>query len=82
MTQIPVGMSHDDLADLLVKLAQHVRQHDSLEGSIEWHWPSDDKPNPAPVEWPSDDNDVWVHGAVRVGNRDGQGGMLLLGHYR
>lgn len=75
---IPVGMSHDELADLLLDMSERVRSGDSYEGSIEYLLPDPDV-IPDGTGWPSPDVDAWVHGVYRRGNLAGQGGIRMIG---
>lgn len=73
---IPVGMSHDELADLLLDMSERVRRGDSYEGNIEYHFPEECTPEPG---WPDPMDDFWVRGVYRVGNLEGQGGVRMVG---
>jgi NTP pyrophosphatase (non-canonical NTP hydrolase) len=61
-------MSREELADILAALSARVRVGDSDEGSIEYLLADPDATHPHQVRT-----------AYRVGNRMGQGGMILLG---
>lgn len=67
---VPELMTYDQLADVLDDLAGRVRSGDSFEGSLAYTVPRD-LDSPADV--------VLVHGAFRVGNNAGQGGMRMFG---
>jgi hypothetical protein len=73
MRQVPVPMPTTELADLLAQLAEGVRTGDSLEGHIEWLLDYDEE---APKYGTSYH---MVQASFRVGNRQGQGGMEMLG---
>jgi hypothetical protein len=72
MSQHPVPMSLESLAEILAWLAEQVRDGDSLEGHFEWLLPDDGDDMPAGT-------DVVARGGFRVGNRMGQGGFRMLG---
>lgn len=59
-------MKAEDFAKFLRKLAEAVETGDSMEGSLQYTY--DDT---APFA-------MKIEAAVRTGNREGQGGMLLL----
>lgn len=61
-------MKAEEFAQFLRKLADAVESGDSLEGSLQYTY----------AEWPYQDHGMKIDAAVRTGNRDGQGGMLLL----
>lgn len=70
-------MSRDGLAALLVQLAERVRSGDSAEGHLEYLLPTpeDDERSgglPAP-------DMVMVQAGYRTGNRNGQGGFMMIG---
>lgn len=54
----------EDLAKLLRQLAEMVETGDSLEGSLQYTYHAS--------------GGVEVEAALRTGNREGQGGMLIL----
>lgn len=74
--QVPVAMPTDELADLLSQVAEAVGTGDSLEGWIQYSIPD-------PDDWPQVAADPrpmhMVIASIRTGNRNGQGGMILLG---
>lgn len=61
-------MTNQDVAKLLRTIADNVARGDSLEGNVEWLM--GDEPG-----------EVVVHGAVRVGNLQGHGCYVLIGHH-
>jgi NTP pyrophosphatase (non-canonical NTP hydrolase) len=63
-----INMPREELADILDDMAARVRAGDSLEGSIEYL-----------LADPDADHPHQVRAAYRVGNRMGQGGMVLIG---
>lgn len=63
-----INMSREDLAGILNDMAARVRDGDSLEGHIEYQ-----------LAEPDTDHPHQVRAAYRVGNRHGQGGMILIG---
>lgn len=63
-----INMSREELADILDDMAARVREGDSLEGHIEYL-----------LAQPGAAHPYDVRAAYRVGNRLGQGGMILLG---
>jgi hypothetical protein len=63
-----INMSRDKLADILDDMATRVREGDSTEGRIEYTFAQPDADHPYDIR-----------AAYRVGNRHGQGGMILLG---
>lgn len=65
----PEIVTYDQLADLLLDLAQRVRTGDSFEGFIEYLMPEEGGGPQA----------VNIRAAFRVGNRAGQGGMRFYG---
>lgn len=80
MPTIPEPMSRQQLAALLDDISARVKAGDSFEGYLNYTMPMDDWPEgQKPENWPSDDCDFWVHGAYRIGNTQGQGGLRLLG---
>jgi len=62
-------MSYTDLAQFLRDMAQAVEAGDSFEGNIEYLMPLD---NPEP-------GTAMVRGVVRIGNRSGQGSVMMIG---
>lgn len=68
---IPAAMSQSTLAVLLADIQQHVEAHDSWEGYIEYRMPTEGE----------DDKglDYMVSAVYRVGNRDGQGFVRMVG---
>jgi hypothetical protein len=66
---MPVGTTHAALAAVLRGMADLVEAGDSLEGSIEYAVPIDEPPE---VE-------VLVRASFRIGNREGQGGVRIIG---
>ena len=66
---IPQIQKTSDLAKLLRLMADHVEQGDSFEGHIEYSCLDEDC---GPGEF-------GVVAMFRVGNRDGQGGMITVG---
>lgn len=69
MPMKPVKMTSADLAQLLSSMANSVSLHDSFEGSIEYSCLSEECGR----------GEFMVSGAYRIGNREGQGGMRLIG---
>jgi hypothetical protein len=63
-----INMSREELADILDDMAARVREGDSFEGHIEYQMAEPDAEHPHQVR-----------AAYRVGNRMGQGGMVLIG---
>ena len=61
-------MKADEFAKFLRQLADMVETGDSLEGSLQYTY----------ADWPYQDKGMKIEGALRTGNREGQGGMLLL----
>lgn len=74
MRQVPVAMPTTELADLLAQMAEAVRTGDSLEGSIEYLLP-----DPEEVDAQISLRSHMVRASVRTGNRDGQGGLIMMG---
>lgn len=70
---LPVPMSYEALAVVLRGMADLVEHGDSLEGSIEYTIPTG---YAAPEEVAGD---VMVRASFRIGNRDGQGGVRIIG---
>lgn len=60
-------MSLAELAALLREIADSVESGDSLEGSLEYLIPEDGGPG------------LSVRASFRTGNRDGQGGVVVIG---
>lgn len=73
---IPVGMDRHELAAVLRDILARVEAGDSFEGNLEYLMPD---PEPAPEGWPSPNAEFWVTAAYRIGNREGQGGMRMIG---
>lgn len=65
---VPVVMGCDALAGVLGDMAARVLALDSFDGHLEYH------PTTVHGQWE-------VAGAYRVGNREGQGGMRIIGTY-
>lgn len=65
------GFSVDALSELLERVAKAVRAGDSLEGSIAYRLPLDNE---------VDGNGLMVDAAIRTGNLDGQGSVILIGN--
>jgi hypothetical protein len=63
-------MSFGQLADLLSDISAMIREGNSFEGFIEYLMPD-----------PYEEGDVDVRARVRTGNRDGQGGMMIVGEF-
>jgi hypothetical protein len=74
---IPAGMDRNTLAMLLDDVMHHVLDGDSFEGNISYNMPD---PEVAVREgWPSANAEFWVTAVYRIGNREGQGGMRMIG---
>jgi len=63
-------MTHEQLVGVLEDLLAHVKERDSFEGSFEYSLPDPDSDEQA---------EVMVRAAYRIGNRQGQGGMRIVG---
>lgn len=65
-----VPMTKDELVALLIDIVERVKIGDSFEGFVNYLMPD------------TDDSNVYamVHARYRVGNRDGQGGMRVIGN--
>jgi hypothetical protein len=64
----PERFTRRDLLSHLRQIIHGVDTGDTLEGNISWGLPEDDDP------------DGWdVMGAYRIGNKMGQGGMIVIG---
>jgi hypothetical protein len=63
----PIEMTPDQLADTLEDMARVVRAADSFEGNIVYE------------PWERGGPGYLVQGVYRVGNREGQGGMRIIG---
>lgn len=68
---IPKGLSKAELLEVLGDMHDLVSIDDSFEGSIEYLIPDPEGPNA--------DADFEVRASYRVGNRDGQGGVRMVG---
>lgn len=65
---IPKKLTTAELTDLLRHMADSVEAHDSFSGDISYDCMTDEcKPG-----------EFLVKGAYRVGNSEGQGGMILI----
>lgn len=64
---IPLKISVEDLANLLKELAESIKQGDSAEGYITY-------------TYSNEPNIMEVSGSYRVGNKSGQGGVILIGN--
>jgi hypothetical protein len=64
----PVYMSHEEFLELLEEVMVRVRAHDSFEGFIQYLLPDPDDPA----------DGFRVEARYRVGNRMGQGGMVVI----
>lgn len=62
----PKRATQSALLDLLNDITACIAQDDSMEGSISWRW------SEIPGEYD-------VAGGFRVGNRNGQGGFVMIG---
>jgi hypothetical protein len=61
----PTTLSRDELADLFLRLHYKIKDGDSFGGSLEYEL---------------DDYGYFsVQGVYRIGNSEGQGGMVILG---
>lgn len=69
---LPVPLSQGDLVLVLREMADRIEVGDSFEGSIEYSMPIDEQDIP-------EDTYAMVRAAFRVGNRQGQGGMKVIG---
>lgn len=77
---IPIPMNGDELASVLNDIAMRVVTGDSFEGNIEYMIPiAEGDPPKGWGQWPSTDCQFWVTGVYRTGNREGQGGMRMIG---
>ena len=68
---LPVPMSYGALASVLRGMAALVEVGDSMEGSIEYMIPM--PPNDP------EDAEVMARASFRIGNREGQGGIRVIG---
>lgn len=71
MANLPIPATQDELVAVLLDMAERVRTGDSFEGSIEYLMPT--------VEDVPEDTYALVRASYRIGNRDGQGGLRLIG---
>lgn len=69
---LPEPMTHEQLAELLQEIADRVRVGDSFEGSVEYLMPMSEDNAPSGTY-------AMVRAGFRVGNRNGQGGFVLVG---
>lgn len=66
---MPAKLSKDELVDLLKMMVTEIEQDDSFEGSIEYSC----------LDEQCDRGEFMVRASIRVGNRNGQGGVTLVG---
>lgn len=72
MRNAPVALSKETLLEILTYMLEGVRTGDTLEGSIEFLLPYPPAGDP-------EDADFMVMASYRHGNRQGQGGLRLVG---
>jgi len=75
MSNDPVPSTYAEVAAVLRQMATLVELGDSFEGSIEYLMPAPVEDESQPGEYP----EVMLRAAFRIGNRDGQGGMRIIG---
>jgi hypothetical protein len=72
MRRVPVNMTQDELATVLEDIVTRVQTGDSFEGNITYAIPEDGLAAPGSFD---------VMASYRVGNRQGQGGMRMIGRW-
>lgn len=86
MRNMPVWMSYGELMATLEDMRKHVAAGDSFEGSIEYLMPGPGEQEhfPEHADMPEDEwyRGVMVQASYRIGNRQGQGGMRMIGQMR
>ena len=72
----PVPLTHTETLAVLEQIVDGFRSGDTLEGSIEFtvYVPEEDNPE-SPITWA-------VQASYRIGNREGQGGLRMIGEWK
>lgn len=72
---IPTKMTKDEFLGILKNMIEAITEDDSFEGNFEYSFIGAWYDDLGPTE-------VEVRGVYRIGNRDGQGGVIMIGTVR